>query len=383
MSATQRRLLPRDAFLERLREALAENSSAIPLLVLRLPEFAELAWQDGRRAAQRLERTTVRAFAAAADRVMRDGDILGHEDRSDWFAVAMLAPTRGGAAFGAIDARAALDRISATMAVETGRRMEAGWWPAESIDEVDAFDATRAAALERGARERERYEFLATVGHELRTPLTSIRGYIETLLEGEVDVETSRRFLETARREALRLARLVDGMLDFSMLDLSLQLSRGVTDIDAAIRSALDALAPLAAEAGIALRQRSSLYAHARIDGDSCMHALLNVIENAIKYSGHGGIVEISVSREDPFIEISVEDNGVGIDLNDRDRIFSYGQRGDTNETVRGKGVGLAIVRAIVERAGGRVNVDDSPLGGARFTIALPAMEVEFMPGAS
>lgn len=382
MSVTERRLLRGGAFLERLREALVERPSTIPLLVLRLPEFAELAWQDGRRVAQRLERATVRAFAAAADRVMRDGDILGHDDGGDWFAVAMLSPTRGGAAFGAIDTRAALERIAAAMALETGRRMESGWWPIESTDEVDAFDATRSAALERGARERERYEFLATVGHELRTPLTSIRGYIETLLDGGVDADTSRRFLEVARREALRLGRLVEGMLDFSLLDLSVPRSRGVTDIDAAIGAALDALAPIAADAGVELRQCSSLYAHVRIDADSCMHALLNVIENAIKYSGRGGIVEVSVTRKNPFVCVTVEDNGVGIELADRERIFSYGQRAGTNEAVRGKGVGLAIVRAVLERAGGRIDVDDSPLGGARFMIALPAMQAEFVPTA-
>jgi len=87
------------------------------------------------------------------------------------------------------------------MALETGRRMESGWWLVASVTELGAFDATRAAALELGARERERYEFLATVGHELRTPLTPIRGYIETLLDDIVDVDTSRRFLKTARRE--------------------------------------------------------------------------------------------------------------------------------------------------------------------------------------
>ncbi len=352
-----------------------EAPSTIPLLVLRMPEFAELAWQDGRRAAQRLERTTVRAFAAAVDRVMRDGDILGHDDGSDWFAVAMLSPTRAGGPFGAIDARAALERISATMALETGRRMESGWCPIQSTGEIDAFDATRSAALERGARERERYEFLTAVGHELRTPLTSIRGYIETLLDGEVDAATSRRFLEVTRREAFRLARLVEGMLDFSLLDLSVPLSRGVTDIDAAIGSALDALAPIAANACVKLRQCSSLSAHVRIDTDSCMHALLNVIENAIKYSGRGGIVEISLSRKDPFICVTVEDNGMGIALADRERIFSYGQRAGATDAVRGKGVGLAIVRAILERAGGQIDVDDSVLGGAQFTIALPAMQ--------
>jgi signal transduction histidine kinase len=150
----------------------------------------------------------------------------------------------------------------------------------------------------------------------LRTPLTSIRGYIETLLDGELDADTSR-------------------------------------------------------------------HAHVRIDADSCMHALLNVIENAIKYSGYGGIVEISVSRKDPFICVTVEDDGVGIELADRQRIFSYGQRACTNDAVRGKGVGLAIVRAILERAGGRIDMDDSALGGARFTIALPAMEAELVAGAS
>jgi signal transduction histidine kinase len=375
VSVAQRRLLRGEDFLECLREALTDRPSTIPLLVLRVPEFAELAWQDGRRAAQRLERTTMRTFASAADRVMRDGDILGHDDGSDWFAVAMLSSTRAGAAFGAIDARAALERVSATMALETGRRMESGWWPIETLAEIDAFDATRTAALEHGARERERYEFLATVGHELRTPLTSIRGYIETLLDGEVDADTSRRFLEVARREALRLARLVEGILDFSMLDLHKPATQGVTDLGAAVHSALDALAPIAHESGVLLRQSSLIAACVRVDADSCMHALLNVIENAIKYSGSGGVVEICANHEDGFICVHVDDNGSGVACDDRERIFSYGQRAYVREGIRGKGVGLSIVRTIVERAGGRVEVGASHLGGARFTIALPRLQ--------
>ncbi|MBV8637499.1 MAG: HAMP domain-containing histidine kinase [Candidatus Eremiobacteraeota bacterium] len=376
MNVTQRRLLRGREFVERLRDAFAERPSTIPLLVLRLPEFAELAWQDGRRAAKRLERTTVRAFAAAADRVMRDGDILGHDDDSDWFAVAMLSPTRGGAEFGAIDARAALERISATMAYETGRRLELGWWPIESTEEIDAFGTTRTAALERGSRERERYEFLATVGHELRTPLTSIRGYIETLLDGDVDAETSRRFLETARREALRLARLVDGMLDFSMLDLHVASAPGATDLGAAIDAALDALLPIARDSGVTLRRCGRADARARIDGDSCMHALLNVVENGIKYSGSGGVVEVSVSHDNPYICVHVDDNGGGVAFDDRDRIFGYGTRAIVQESVRGKGVGLAIALAVVERAGGWIDVMDSHLGGAKFTITLPSLDM-------
>ena len=375
MSIAQRRVLRSDALVAHLGRALDERSAPIPLLVLRLPEFAELAWKSGRVAAQRLERTTVRVFAAAADRIMRDGDVLAHDDGSDWFAVAMLSPTRGGAAFGAIDARAALERICATVALETGRRLESGWWPVESPGEIEAFDATRAAALERGARERERYEFLATVGHELRTPLTSIRGYIETLLDEELDIDASRRFLETARREALRLARLVDGMLDFSMLDLRAPAARGITEINAAIRASVEALDPIARENAVTMRVATTLDASVRIDGDSCMHALLNVIENAIKYSGSGGVVELSVNREGSLICVNVDDNGCGVARDDRERIFSHGTRVSVQESVRGSGVGLAIVRAIVRRAGGRVDVAESHLGGARFTISLPSIE--------
>jgi signal transduction histidine kinase len=374
VNATQRRILHTDAFAQQLREALGNRSRPIPLLVIRLPEFAELAWQNGRRAAQRLERTTVRAFAAAADRIVRDDDILAHDDGSDWFAVAMLSPTRAGSAFGAIDARAALERICTAVALETGRRLESGWWPIELVAETETFDATRAAALDRGARERERYEFLATVGHELRTPLTSIRGYIETLLDEDVDVDTTRRFLETARREALRLARLVDGMLDFSMLDLHMPVSRGVTDVAAAIHSSIDALEPIAREAGVTLRKPATIEARARIDADACMHALLNVIENAIKYSGSKGVVEVGAMLGDSRVFVTVEDSGAGIALADRERIFSRGERVNAREEVRGNGIGLSIVRAIVERAGGFIDVSDSPLGGARFCISLPLL---------
>ena len=97
-------------------------------------------------------------------------------------------------------------------------------------------------------------------------------------------VSTTRRFLEVARNEALRLGRLVDGMLDFSPLDLSPQPAPGVTDLTAAANAAVDALAPIARQAGMALEVRYGGEAAARIGGDACMHALLNVIENAIKY---------------------------------------------------------------------------------------------------
>ena len=352
--------------------AALDQGRNVPLLVLRHPV-----------AAHRVERETVEAFARAAKQVVRGGDRLAHEPGSDWFVIAMLTPARNGTTELTLDARSALERIAATMSLVTGRRMETGWWPVAVRAEVDAFEGTIERALERGARERERYEFLATVGHELRTPLTSIRGYIETLLDEDLDAATARRFLEVARNEALRLGRLVDGMLDFSLLDLSAMPAAGVTDLGAAARAAIEALGPIAREAGMTLEVRHDGEAAARIGADACMHVLLNVIENAIKYGNRGGRIRVSVERRDPFVHAAIDDDGPGVAPSERERIFEHRTRGEASEATRGAGIGLCIVRTIVERAGGTVSAGDSPLGGARFLIRLPAVKAEFRASAS
>ncbi len=160
------------------------------------------------------------------------------------------------------------------------------------------------------------------------------------------------------------------------MLDLHVPATR-VTDLGAAVHALLEGLAPIAIENGVTLRQASLIAACVRVDADSCMHVLLNVMENAIKSAGASGVVEICTSRQDGTICVHVDDNASGVANGDRERIFSYGQGARVPEGSRGKGVGLSIVRAIVERAGGRVEVGDSHLGGARFTIALPSLESE------
>jgi signal transduction histidine kinase len=370
------------AQLEPLLVAALGEQRDVPLLVLRLPEVARLAWRNGRRAAQRLERETVDAFARAAERLVREGDRLAHEPASDWFAIVMFSPARDATAL-TLDARSALERISATMSLVTGRRMETGWWSITARADVEAFEATIERALERGARERERFEFLATIGHELRTPLTSIRGYIETLLEDELDLTTTRRFLEVARNEALRLGRLVDGMLDFSPLDLSPRPAPGVSDLVATANAAIEALAPIARRAGMALEVRYAGEAAARIGSDACMHVLLNVIENAIKYASPCGRVRVSIERQDPYVCAIIEDDGPGVPLAERERIFEHRARGGGSVARPGSGIGLAIVRAIVGRAAGTICVDDSPFGGARFLIRLPAAKAEFRPSLS
>jgi two-component system phosphate regulon sensor histidine kinase PhoR len=211
---------------------------------------------------------------------------------------------------------------------------------------------------------------LATVGHELRTPLTSIRGYVETLLGGGLDPSTARRFLETVRRETLRLGRLVDGMLEFSLLDLSVQATIASCDAVDQISAVVEMLAPLASARGVTIRTRLPQTACVRVDGDACVHALANLLQNAIKYGRAGGSVGIECARDGRRVRISVQDDGEGIAPGERDAIFRLGFRGSREGD--GCGIGLAVVRAIALRTGGDVCVEPSS-GGARFVLTFPA----------
>jgi two-component system, OmpR family, phosphate regulon sensor histidine kinase PhoR len=213
---------------------------------------------------------------------------------------------------------------------------------------------------------------LATIGHELRTPLTSIRGYIETLLESEFDPSTARRFLETARRETLRLGRLVDGMLSFSLLDLSTGEHPATCDAVEQIQATIEMLSPMAAARSVTIRARLPDVANALVDGDACVHALANLVENAVKYGSERGTVDISCVREKQFVVIAVDDDGHGIAAEAREPIFVMGVRRDADGR-SGRGIGLAVVKAIAERSGGDVRVERSPLGGARFVLRFPA----------
>ena len=379
----RRRLIAVDELQTRLADFGWTN--AVPLLVFRVPDLPEIAWRDGKRAAQRLERRIALALRDAAGRAIRGADELVHDPGSDWFAIALFAPARDGAFVASLHARALLERTAAATALITGRTVETGWWPIASQEDSTDIGATVGRALERGSRERERREFLAMVGHELRTPLTSIRGYIETLLDEDVDPAATRRFLETARREALRLGRLVDGMLEFSLLDLSPPPALDSCDLQDQVDAAADALVPMARDRDVTIERCAAQKARIRLDADSCMHLALNLVQNAVKHGNRSGRVRTAVLRRETMAELVVEDDGPGIAAAERDAIFDRGIRG-SGVTAPGSGIGLSLVKRIVERAGGSIQVDRSPLGGARFLLSLPlvaATEAESRHSAS
>jgi two-component system phosphate regulon sensor histidine kinase PhoR len=269
-----------------------------------------------------------------------------------------------------------LERAAAERTVRSQLPVESGWSTVVRLSARSDLTAEIAVALERGARQRERYEFFSTVGHELRTPLASICGYLETLLDEDLDAPTSRRFLSTARREALRMARLLDGVFEFSLLDLSSDPPASQScDVLLQLGQACEVLRPAAQARAIAIEIAPSLAAPAAIDPDACQQLLLNLLDNAVKYGRHGGVVRASVCRRGRDVIVAVDDDGPGIAELERDSIFNLRVRGSNAGTRPGTGIGLAIVKLIAERAGGAVRVTRSPLGGARFEAALRAKE--------
>jgi signal transduction histidine kinase len=349
----------------------AGGTGAIPLLIVRLPALERTAWREGLRKARTLERRACAAFAAAAAGVLRADDRIAHDAGSDVFVAALTAPTRGcGEGALPIDARSALARICARIESATRLNVEAGWTTVAADDRAD-LSAAIERGLVRGAQERERYAFFSALGHELRTPLSSIRGYLETLLDDEIDARTRRRFLAIAHQESLRLARLVDGMFEISLLDLQpAGPVRSNAALGAAVEAAADACAAGAAARAITVQRPVLPPVNVQIDPDRLTLVLINLIENAVKHGRSGGSVSVGVEFADTTLAcVTIDDDGPGVKPADRERIFALGARGETQAP--GSGIGLALVRLLVERAGGRVDVVASPRGGARMRVFL------------
>jgi signal transduction histidine kinase len=351
----------------------ALDAHAMPILVVRLPELERIAWRRGLGSARRIERRASRAFAHAVARVLRAEDLAAHDPGSDVFVAVLLAPTRDGDAVPApIDARSALARIAATLESTLRLDVRSGWTTYEPSSDRDAIAGAIERALARGAQERERYAFFSALGHELRTPLSSIRGYLETLLDDDVDEATRSRFVRIAYNEAMRLSRLVEGMFEISLLDLHATFpARASCSLAIALDAARDACAATAAARGVTVSIDAAAPGSVAIDGDRLTLILINLVDNAIKHGRPGGRVRITVETPGSrFARLRVDDDGSGIPPADRERIFALGERGTTRAD--GSGIGLALVRLMLERIGGRVEVGDSPLGGARFAVTIP-----------
>ncbi|MDH2909942.1 MAG: HAMP domain-containing sensor histidine kinase [Candidatus Eremiobacteraeota bacterium] len=344
-------------------------------MLWRIPEIGARALREGRRRSRSLERHAEALFLEAAQALLRGSDRLAHRVDSEEFVAYLGVRGRSEKSRRValpVDLRGALERIAARLHARLDLPVEVGWTYVAPAELARDPQAALQEALQRGDRERERVAFLSAVGHELRTPLSSIRGYIETLLDAPHDAPTARRFLEIAQSEALRMARLVDGVLEFSLLDCSaLHLADACCDLAAVARRAVRSLEPAITHAGARLDLRGATRIDIALDEDAAMHVVLNVIQNALVHGSHAGAIVVSLGRCRPFARLRIDDDGPGIPPELRKRIFQRGVRIGVGDRP-GFGLGLAIVESIVARVGGEVRVGDAPLGGARFEILLP-----------
>ena len=227
--------------------------------------------------------------------------------------------------------------------------------------------------------ERVRKDFVANVSHELRTPLTAIRGYAETLLDGALeDPENRRKFLEVIKAHAIRLNNIASDLLTLSELESG---KEGGEKERVPVRAALEAaLRTVEAEAHLrGVRVLAENLQDAEVLGERLRleQALVNLLDNAIKFNRSGGEVRVATARTpEGKVHISIADTGIGIPSTDLDRIFERFYRVDRarSREVGGTGLGLSIVKHVIERMNGTVSVESTLGKGSTFTLVLPAL---------
>src|SRR5574340_315178 len=241
--------------------------------------------------------------------------------------------------------------------------------------------------LIRTDRDRSR-DFVADVSHELRTPLAALRTFNELLREGAADDPATRaEFLESSRVQIERLDWLAQNLLDLSKLDSGLvALDLRPDDLRATVEDALEQAQPAAARRRITLRaELPSRPLQQRHDPQRLAQVLGNLIGNALKFTPPGGSVVVSLRATPPGAELQVSDSGVGIDPAELPHVFERFYRGTRSGEVRaaGSGLGLSIVRSIVEMHGGRVAIESRPGSGTRVTVDLPREVAQSSPAPS
>ncbi|HAH07270.1 MAG TPA: hypothetical protein DCM05_12230 [Elusimicrobia bacterium] len=224
--------------------------------------------------------------------------------------------------------------------------------------------------------ERLRTEFVNMVSHDLRTPLTSIRGFAETMVENwkDFDEEQKKHYLGIIERESKRLGRLVNDFLDVAKLEAGgARIRRGPVDLAALSARVAETFQAQAGGVGIELAFEEGL-PPVPADADQVQRVLVNLLGNALKYSPEKGVVRVLGRRAGDDAEVTVEDQGPGIDEAGLKRLFEKFYRAGDPLTRRlpGTGLGLYIAKTLVEAHGGRIRAQSGPGKGTRFSFTLP-----------
>ncbi|MBM3473168.1 MAG: HAMP domain-containing protein [Armatimonadetes bacterium] len=233
-------------------------------------------------------------------------------------------------------------------------------------------DVTRLRRLENMRR-----DFVANVSHELRTPVTSIKGFVETLSDGALDSpEDARRFVGIIRKHADRLAAIIEDLLTLSRLeeDGAAQMEPQATAVRPVLAAAIEACQLRAAEKGVTVELACHAELTARASPELLEQAVINLIDNAVKYSPRGSRVRVEGQQTNGEVVVRVKDEGCGISVEDQERVFERFYRVDRarSRDLGGTGLGLAIVKHIAQVHGGRVGLESALGKGSTFSIYVP-----------
>jgi signal transduction histidine kinase len=252
----------------------------------------------------------------------------------------------------------------------------------ERAARADAESAQRQLAEQNEQlREADRLkdEFVALISHDLRTPLTSITGYLELMLEEDL-TEQQQSYLKVVDRNAERLLRLVNDLLFVARLEAGeLELHPSDLDLAEIVRQSVAEAEPRAAAGGLTLICETEVVPPLTGDKGRMNQVLDNLVSNAIKFTPDGGNVRVSLARVNGVVRLEVSDTGIGISSDEQQRLFERFFRSSTasEQQIPGTGLGLYIVRAIVEAHGGSISVESEPGRGTAFRVDVPVNEHE------
>jgi signal transduction histidine kinase len=246
--------------------------------------------------------------------------------------------------------------------------------PRDGPDELAGLaDSFNQMAADLEAQERIRRDFIANAAHELRTPLTNLQGYLEALRDGVIEADAAT--YESLHEEADRLVRLSRSLDALAEGDAGASPPRSVDlDLALAIRSALELAAPSIERAGLRLVEDVPDTLPARADPDRLAQVLANLLSNAVRYTPTGGLVTVAAERRPADVLVSVTNTGDDVPPEELERVFErfYRVEKSRDRSRGGAGIGLAIVKQLVESAGGRVGAESRD-GQTRFWFSVPA----------
>lgn len=224
---------------------------------------------------------------------------------------------------------------------------------------------------------RLKEDFISNVSHELKTPLSLIRMFSEILVTGRIGREDKKlEYYRVIHSESDRMSRLINNLLDFANLVRGAEYKNfEKTNIAQLVAKALEAYRYEAQKDGFQLNLETGPdVPDSFADPNAITMAFLNMLDNAVKYSGTQKKIEVRVGQNNGFVDLSVTDNGMGIPLPEQQKIFDKFYRGNEPaiRRIRGSGIGLSIIKNVAEMHGGEVFVQSEPGKGSTFTLRIP-----------